>query len=201
MVGRAMGVEQVMAEVLADRVFYDESGGGATLSGGEPLMQPAFCRAVLQACRAHGVHTALDTAGYAAEDDLLAAACLADLVLYDLKLMDDRAHREHTGASNEPILRNLRALGRVHQNIWIRVPLVPGVNDSPEELQAIGRFVAAIPGVQRVSVLPYHKLGTHKAAGLQNVPPSPEVAIPTADDVARAAERLRACGLFVYAGG
>jgi len=137
MIGRRMRVEQLVAEVLKDRIFFDESGGGVTFSGGEPLMQPEFLAQVLRACRAEQVHTALDTCGYAERDQLLELAGMCDLVLYDLKCLDDRRHQQQTGVSNQGILDNLEALAEQHANIWIRVPLIPGLNDQPEELEAM----------------------------------------------------------------
>jgi len=166
MVGRRMTTDEVLAEVLKDRLFYDDSGGGVTFSGGEPLMQPEFLLELLRACRAHGIHTAVDTSGYAPQEQLRAAAGLTDLFLYDLKTMDDARHLECTGVSNAAILDNLAALGRMHQNIWIRIPIVPGFNDDAEQLDAAARFVASIPAVRQVSLLPYHPTGNHKVRWL-----------------------------------
>jgi pyruvate formate lyase activating enzyme len=162
MVGRQMNVQEVMAEVLLDRVFYEESGGGATFSGGEPFMQPRFLRSLLEACRAEAIHTAVDTSGYTAKEDMLSAAPLVDLFLYDLKIMDDKRHRQWTGVSNAAILENLSVLGGVHRNIWIRMPLIPGFNDDPEQVEALARFVASVPGVRQVNLLPYHGTAAHK---------------------------------------
>jgi pyruvate formate lyase activating enzyme len=172
MVGRQMNVEEVMAEVLMDRVFYEESAGGVTFSGGEPFMQPRFLRSLLEACRAEGIHTAVDTSGYVAKEDLLSAAPLVDLFLYDLKIMDDRLHRQWTGVSNAVILENLSALGSVHSNIWIRMPLIPGSNDAGEQVEAVARFAASVPGVCQVNLLPYHATAAHKwkSLGMSNYP-------------------------------
>jgi pyruvate formate lyase activating enzyme len=162
MIGRRMSVAEAMAEAIRDRAFFDESGGGVTVSGGEPLAQPAFLKALLTACRHEGIHTAVDTCGFAPLGDLLAVAPLADLFLYDLKAMDSDRHRAHTGVPNERILSNLRALGPAHRNVWLRIPVVPGVNDEPEEMEAAARFAASIPGVRQVNLLPYHATGRHK---------------------------------------
>jgi pyruvate formate lyase activating enzyme len=166
LVGRRMTVDEVLAEVLKDRLFYDDSGGGVTFSGGEPLVQPEFLMGLLAACRARAIHTAVDTSGYAPQEQLLSAAGLTDLFLYDLKTMDDARHLECTGVSNAAILENLIALGRVHQNIWIRIPIIPGFNDDAEQLDAAARFVASIPAVRQVSLLPYHPTGIHKSRWL-----------------------------------
>jgi pyruvate formate lyase activating enzyme len=201
MVGRRMTVAEVVAEVLKDRVFYEESGGGVTISGGEPLMQPRFLVGLLASCRAQGIHTAVDTCGYAPPADLLAAAPLADLFLYDIKLMDDAGHRRYTGASNATVLDNLRALGRVHDRIWIRVPIIPGVNDDAENLEAAARLAASIAGVRQVNLLPYHEAGAYKSPRLGK-PYRLGVAAPAAPaSMDEAAARFRAAGLNVVIGG
>lgn len=201
MVGRRMTLPEVLSEILRDRIFFDDSGGGVTFSGGEPLLQAEFLCGLLKACRDQGIHTALDTCGYGPQEDLLAAAKAADLVLYDLKVMDDRRHQECTGVSNASILENLRALGRMHQNIWIRVPVIPGLNDDPESLEAIGRLAASVGGVRQVSLLPFHKTGLHKWTSLGQRRELPAVPPPGAESIARMAERLRAQGLVVQTGG
>jgi pyruvate formate lyase activating enzyme len=172
LVGRQMNVHEVMAEVLLDRIFYEESVGGVTFSGGEPFMQPRFLRSLLEACRAEGIHTAVDTSGYVSKEDLLAVAPLVDLFLYDLKIMDDKLHRQWTGVSNATILENLPALGNIHRNIWIRMPLIPGFNDDPEHVEAVARFAASMPGVRQVNLLPYHATAAHKwkSLGMSNKP-------------------------------
>jgi pyruvate formate lyase activating enzyme len=163
-VGRLVAPEALIVELLRDRVFFDESGGGVTFSGGEPLSQAAFVIECLSHLRAEGVHTALDTCGFAHLHDLADAAELADLVLFDLKMMDSVRHRTATGVPNERILDNLRSLSTIHSNIWIRVPVIPGVNDDAENLNATAEFVAGLAGVRRVDLLPYHATGEPKFA-------------------------------------
>ena len=199
--GRQMSVAEVLAEVRKDRVFYDESAGGATFSGGEPLLQLPFLQALLEACRAEGIHTAVDTSGYAPREALLAVAPLVDLFLYDLKSMDHQRHEQWTGASNAPILDNLIALGGVHANIWIRVPLVPGFNDAPGQMEAIARFVAPIPGVRQVNLLPYHGTAAHKWASLGRAIPADMAPSPGIHAVEEAADAFRVFGLNIQTGG
>ena len=201
MVGRRMNAAEVLAEVLKDRVFYEESGGGVTFSGGEPLQQPRFLMALLQACRDAGLHTAVDTCGFAPKEDLLAAAPLADLFLYDLKFMDENHHARYTGASNVSILDNLRALGGIHGNIWIRVPIIPGLNDSDRELEALARCAAAVPGVRQVNVLPYHGAGAYKAPRVGRAYRLQETAPPSPEYMEDVAARFRGHGLSVRIGG
>ena len=161
-IGRTMTAQEVMIEVLKDRVFFEESEGGLTISGGEPLTQPRFLVALLQAGRDAGVHTVLDTTGLGQTAHLLEAARLATLVLYDLKAFDSTRHQRLTGVPNAGILENLRQLSRTHRNIWIRLPLVPGFNDDPEDLARLADFVAGLRGIEIVSLLPFHRTGVHK---------------------------------------
>jgi len=201
MVGRRMNAAEVLAEVLKDRVFYEESGGGVTFSGGEPLRQPRFLRALLQACRDAGLHTAVDTCGFAPKEDLLAVAPLADLFLYDLKFMDESRHARYTGASNVSILDNLRALGDIHGHIWIRVPIIPGLNDGARELEALARCAASVPGVRQVNVLPYHGAGAYKAPRVGRAYRLQETAPPSPEYMEDVAARFRGHGLSVRIGG
>jgi pyruvate formate lyase activating enzyme len=201
MIGRRMTVDEVLAEVLKDRIFYEDSGGGATFSGGEPLYQPHFLRGLLEACRSRGIHTALDTSGYAPEADVLSVAPLVDLFLYDVKIIDDARHREYTGVSNRTIIENLKALGRVHQNIWIRMPVIPGFNDNAEQLEAAAQLAAAVPGVRQLSLLSYHRLGAHKWAVLGQTRELPTIAPPSAEAIQRIAGDLRKAGVNVQIGG
>jgi pyruvate formate lyase activating enzyme len=163
-VGERTDSATLVRTLLRDRIFFDESGGGVTVSGGEPLMQAAFVTEALRLLRSEGVHTALDTCGFGRWHDLHDAASHADLVLYDIKLMDEARHEAATGVSNAVILANLRALAAVHPAIWIRVPVIPGVNDDEANLDATAAFVRSLPGIQRVDLLPYHATGEAKFA-------------------------------------
>jgi pyruvate formate lyase activating enzyme len=200
MIGRTMTTRDLLAEVRKDRIFYDESGGGVTLSGGEPLMQPEFLQSVLRACRDDGIHTAIDTCGYAPQEQLLAAAALADLVLYDLKMMSDAGHVRFTGVSNTRILDNLVALGERHHRIWVRVPVIPGVNDSGEELERMARFAAGVPGVRRLCLLPYHELGSQKSRRLGRPYRMDGTAVPGPERLEAMAKLFREAGLEVTTG-
>jgi pyruvate formate lyase activating enzyme len=176
--GTRMGVDEVLAEALRDSVFYRESGGGVTFSGGEPLLQFPFLEELLRACREAGVHTAVDTCGFAPWDRLLAVAAQTDLFLFDLKSMNPERHYSATGVPNGPILENLKALAAVHGDIRIRIPVIPGFNDDPESLEALARMAASLPELPPVSLLPYNQLGFEKSARLgrpsrRAVPPPP----------------------------
>jgi pyruvate formate lyase activating enzyme len=195
-----MTTPEILTEIRKDRIFYDDSGGGVTLSGGEPLSQFEFVRSTLRACRDEGIHAALDTCGYAPQDQLLAAAELADLVLYDLKMMDDASHVRFTGVSNARILDNLVALGRGHHQIWIRLPVIPGVNDHAAELEGMARFAAGVPGVDRVCLLPYHELGMHKSQRLGRPYRMDGVVTPEPERLEEMACLFRRAGLKVMIG-
>jgi pyruvate formate lyase activating enzyme len=151
-----------MREVEKDLLFYEESGGGITLSGGEPLVQIGFCRALLQRCRSLGINTTLDTSGDVPEWTLLATAKFVDLFLYDIKSMDEACHRTYTLGSNTGILRNLKRLDQLGKRIWIRFPLIPGINDDLDHITRLGEFVATLPSVEAIHVLPYHCGGVAK---------------------------------------
>jgi len=165
-VGDERTVEEVMDEVLRDRLFFQESGGGVTFSGGEPLAQLPFLRGLLEAARTHGVHTAVDTCGFAPRDALLRLVPLVSLFLFDVKLPDDDRHQEATGLPSGPILDNLRHLVDAHPDVRIRVPIVPGHTDRPRDIAAIVALVAGLTRPCPVSLLPYHATGATKARRL-----------------------------------
>jgi pyruvate formate lyase activating enzyme len=189
--GRELTAAQVMAEIERDRPFYDESGGGATFSGGEPLLQPEFLLELLQTCRAGGIPTALDTCGYAPWGALDRVHPYVDLYLYDVKTLDDHKHRALTGVSNDLIVRNLRALGKRGARIILRVPVIPGVNDGAGELRAIGALVATMPSVVRVELLPYHRIGVEKYGRIAREYSLPELRPPSQEQMAALAQILQ----------
>ena len=199
--GREVSVAHILAEVTRDRIFYGESGGGVTFSGGEPLAQPEFLIACLEACRAVGFHVALDTSGFAPKEALLAAAALSDLVLYDLKLMDSEAHESHTGAPAELILENLRALAALHGAIWLRIPVIPGVNDTEANMAPAAALASGLSGIRRVCLLPYHRMGSEKALRLGRPDPFRSAAEPDSKTLARLATPFERAGLSVSIGG
>ncbi len=201
MVGRAMTVDDALGEILKDRIFYDDSGGGATMSGGEPIMQPQFCRELLAACRSEGIHTAVDTCGAVPREDLVSVAPLTDLFLYDIKVIDEQTHREHTGATNKAILDNLRELGRVHDNIWVRIPVVPGLNDTVQDMREIAHFAASTDGVRQINLLPYHEMGSGKTQRLGSLRPPVSAPAPSGEAMEALAEAVRDFGLNVIIGG
>jgi len=188
--GRRMTVAEVIAEVLKDRPFYENSGGGMTLSGGEPLFQPEFAIALLRAAKAEGLHNCLDTCGYVPWEVLEAATAYCDLVLYDLKTVDPRLHRTWTGRNNQRILENLRALTSDGVPVQLRMPLVPGFNDRPEDMAAAARFIMELAHPPPLEILPYHRLGEgkHEALGVTggfHAEPPPREQVEALAEVAR----------------
>ncbi len=159
--GKWVTAEEVMDEILRDKVFYDNSGGGVTLSGGEPLMQADFCLQLLRRCKEEGLNTALDTCGYAPEQTLMNVLAFTDLVLYDMKCLDTAKHRNATGRSNELILKNAKIIAQ-SKEMHFRIPLVPGFNDSEEEIRDIAMYVRKELGRFNINLHAYNTLGEGK---------------------------------------
>jgi pyruvate formate lyase activating enzyme len=166
MAGREISVKDVIEEVEKDRIFYEQSGGGATLSGGEPLGQPEFCGKILTALNKKNIPAALDTSGLAPWEVLATNAGKADIVLYDLKIIDASKHKKYTGVSNALILDNLKKLSGAHENIVIRIPLAAGVNDDDENIRSTIDFLKPLETINKVSLLKYHKGGVEKYKNL-----------------------------------
>lgn len=200
-IGEKVTSSALAASLLRDRIFFDESGGGVTFSGGEPLLQTPFVVEVLKRLKAEGIHTALDTCGFARWEDLQEAAALADLVLYDIKLMDEARHQAATGVPNAPILRNLNTLSTVHPCIWIRIPVIPGVNDDAANLEATAAFLAPLGGIRQVDLLPYHPTGEAKFARVGKAYTLHGTQPPASDHMESLARLFRDRGLHTTIGG
>jgi len=157
-----MSVDEVVEEVLRDRQVYERSGGGMTVSGGEPLGQYALTLVLLKAAKSSMIHTALDTSGFCAWNRLQSLLPFTDLVLYDIKHMDTTRHVELTGVPNERILDNLKLLDKTGIPLWIRIPLIPGQNDDEANYHAIGALLSSLHNIQRVEILRYHRLAESK---------------------------------------
>jgi pyruvate formate lyase activating enzyme len=200
-VGRTMTVAEVMAEIRKDIPFYDESGGGVTFSGGEPLMQPAFLIGLLDACGELELHRAVDTCGHAGKATLLEVADRTDLFLYDLKHMDPQVHEKYTGVSNERILENLKALSCRDVRIRIRYPLIPGVNDDRRNLEAMGSFLQRLHRVLDIDILPYHDVAGTKYQRFGYTYRMGSVPVPDPAHFEEVAQLLSSYGLCVTIGG
>ena len=201
LIGQTMSVDEVVAEITKDNVFYDESRGGITISGGEPLMQPDFLMALLDACGKLELHRTVDTSGHADTQTLLEAATRTDLFLYDLKHMDPEKHARFTGVTNELILTNLELLSRQGAEIVIRFPVIPGFNSDPENIDQTGAFVASLPGVRRMNILPYHCAATAKYKNLGLKIKTSDIEPSSHEFLESVARRLETYKLTVKIGG
>jgi pyruvate formate lyase activating enzyme len=202
LMGRSQTAQEVFEELAADEIFYQRSGGGATLSGGEPLAQPEFATAVFRLCREASIHTALDTCGHAPWETMRQVLEYVDLVLYDLKHMDPERHKKYTGVSNELILEGARRIRQLGVPMLARIPLIPGFNDDAQNLLATAQFIATEMGDSiPVHLLPYHRLGETKHERMEQ-PGKAIAAQPPSDEQM---EEMRAVfeslGLEVHLGG
>ena len=160
--GKTVTVEAVLADYAKYAPYYAASGGGITVSGGEPLLQPEFVAALFAACREQGIHTTLDTAGFAAADSLASVLAYADTVLFGLKAVSSVSHRRLTGRDNSEILANLRLVAGSASELVVRYIVVPGINNSPEELEALAILLNGLPQPVKVELLAYHLMGKAK---------------------------------------
>ena len=200
-IGRQVTVAEVVGEIEKDRIFYDTSGGGATFSGGEPLSQPDFLHALLQACREREIHTAVDTSGCAPAETLGALLNLVDLWLFDLKILDDMAHKRYTGVSNRAIIENLRRIAAGGGNVVLRFALVPGITDDGDNLEGLVRLAQSLEALTRVDLLPYHAAAAGKYRRLGKENRLRGLRPPSAQRVAAVQNFLSSRGLQVQVGG
>ena len=198
-----MTVAQVVAEIERDGAYHAESGGGVTFSGGEPIANgnAAFLLACLDECGRRGIHGVVDTCGHVSTETLLAVAERSDLILYDLKVMDDAKHRLTVGVGNERIHENLKILAAGGHEVWIRVPVIPGLTDDEENLTAVAEFAAGLARPCPVHLLPFHALGGEKYRRLGMDYQLAGLAPPDPTRVNEQAGLLRAFGLDVHIGG
>ncbi|MFI5022377.1 MAG: glycyl-radical enzyme activating protein [Alphaproteobacteria bacterium] len=182
-IGSYMTLAQVRCEIRKDLAFYRRSHGGVTLSGGEVLSQHAFAAAVLAQCRHDGINTAIETCGHSSWRNLAAVARNADTVYYDLKIADRNDHQEFCGTDNRLIFENARRLAREAMDVVFRIPIIPGITDSEENVRAIARFVKAEAGARPLELLPYHALGSGKYAWLDRVNRLGSARPPTAEEI------------------
>jgi pyruvate formate lyase activating enzyme len=187
-----------LKEIEKDQPFYDNSGGGVTFSGGEPLVQWEFVLAMLKRCKERNLHTALDTTGNISWDILKSVLDYVDLVLYDLKHLDPEVHKEKTGIDNRLSLENMERLNR-KARYWIRIPVIPGFNDSNEHKDKLGEFAAHLEA-EKISLLPYHKWGEQKYERMGRAYSFKGVSALQDEEVEKFKQRLEAYGLEVLIG-
>lgn len=202
MSGRFETIPDLLKVIEAERPFFDQSNGGVTFSGGEPLLYPRFLKEILDACGTLNIHRTVDTSGQAKTKTLLEIARRTDLFLYDLKLMDSRLHKEWTGVGNKRILQNLEALAKTGADIQVRIPLIGGVNSDEKNIEATAVFVAALPGpAKSISLLPYHDIARGKSAKLgKEYTPGP-MFTPDETELARVIRQFADHGLSATVGG
>ena len=195
--GKEATVSEVVAEISGDRVFYRKSHGGVTISGGEPFHQYDFLQSLLHVLHSKYIHTAIETTGSVEWEKMEQVLPDLDLILYDLKATDSNLHREYTGMDNALVLENLRNLDGFSTPVWLRLPVIPGLNDDAENMKKIGKIASNSRNVKRICLLPYHQLGIHKyhrlgmSYQLRGVePPSPEMLTRLASLLKRQAPEL-----------
>ena len=164
--GKEYTVDEVVREILKDKAFYEASGGGVTFSGGECMLQIDFLEDLLKECQKNGIHTAVDTAGYVPFEQFEQILPYTELILYDIKCFDSEKHKQYTGVGNELILENLKRLLATDKSVWIRIPIIPTVNDTEEEIRSIRSFLLSCGTPEKVELLPYHAMGEHKYAAI-----------------------------------
>lgn len=198
--GRRVTAADLVREIERDRIFFEESGGGVTFSGGEPMSQPDFLSDALDLCRKKEIPTAVDTCGFAAPEVMEKIAPKTDLFLYDLKHMDEEKHLACTGESNRLALENLRRLAAQGCRTIVRIPIVPGVNDGEENIRATAEFLRSLGTIREISLLPYHQMGREKYGGLEKRAGGEAFAPPSTESLRRIKHDLESCGFRVSLG-
>jgi len=202
MSGRYYSIEELLEVVEKERPFFDQSGGGVTFSGGEPLLYPDFLIEILEACGRQNIHRAVDTSGFVKEETLLRVARHTDLFLYDLKMVDAEKHKYYTGVDNRLILDNLKALAEFGSEIQVRIPLIGGVNDGDDSVAAMAACVAGLPGEKRaVSLLPFHDVARGKDQKLGHERDLVTLSEPSADTLQGVTAVFAEYGLVATVGG
>lgn len=202
MSGKSMTVNEIMDIIEKERIFFDQSGGGVTFSGGEPLVHTKILTELLDECGKRGIHRAVDTAGNVNTETLLEVARRTDLFLYDLKMMDSALHKKWIGAGNEKILHNLKSLSKANSNIIIRIPLIGGVNDTTENIELTAKFIAELEGDKKeVHLLPYHKIAQNKYSKLGKADHFEHLKEPDKQSLTRAIAKFKEFGITASIGG
>ena len=199
--GRDVTVQEVLSEVLQDRPYYNRSGGGVTLSGGESLLQPDFAVALLKACKDNGINTAIETTGFANADVIEKFLPYLDTVLMDIKHINSAKHKEFTTQPNERILENAKIIAEKANRLIIRVPVIPTFNDTIAEIAEIAAFAASLPNVNEIHLLPYHSMGRDKYTGLGREYGMGDIKSPTNELMEVLKQTAEQFGLKAYIGG
>ncbi len=184
-IGRHITIDELMSDIEKDRIYYEESDGGVTFSGGEPMMQIDFLEKAVKRCKETDLHTAIDTSGYVPYSFFERVIPYTDLFLFDIKHVDDKRHKAFTGVDNSIILDNIKKLAECGSEIWIRIPAVPDYNATEENLEALSNFISDInaESITRIYLLPYHKLSSHKYDNLNMADKLVNIQEPTANQM------------------
>lgn len=200
--GKEVTVEALLNEILRDRLFFEESGGGVTFSGGEPLLQFRDLVRLLEALGDHGIHRAVDTSGHAPWEHLETVADLSDLVLFDLKMMDAAMHKKYTGVDNTLILENADRMLDKGYNMIFRIPVIPGINDTGKEVDRFLQFLHDRKGAfTELHLLPFHRIGSHKYRRLEREYSFSDLEEPSDDSMQQLKLKFRSVGVEVTIGG
>jgi pyruvate formate lyase activating enzyme len=200
-IGREVSVDEIMTEIKKDIVYYDESGGGVTFSGGEPMMQPEFLKTLLTECRKNEINTCVDTSGYAEFDNFENILDLTDSFNYDLKLMNEDLHIRYTGVSNKKIHENLQKISEKGKAIYIRIPIVPGITDTEKNIAETIKFLSSLKSIQEIDLLPYNRLASNKYHKLREPDFHNKTSPPSNERMEELKSRFEAAGFSVKIGG
>ncbi len=200
--GEEKNADELIREIEKDRIFYDESDGGVTFSGGEPLNQGEFLLDLLKRCKEKRIHTAVDTSGFASKETLEKIIPYTDLFLYDLKVMDDEKHRSYVGVSNDIILKNLKLLLNCGARVFLRIPIVPTVNDGEKDIEEFIEFIKELKCIEQINLLPYHNISEEKYTRLNKNYEMKAIEEPTLEHMEHIKEKFyNETGIKVKIGG
>ncbi len=200
LIGKKITLGEAMKEIEKDMVFYEESGGGVTFSGGEPLLQIDLLDSLLKASKQKGIQTAVDTSGYGPWENFERIMDKVDLFLFDIKHMDDKKHKKYTGVSNESILKNLRKLAQNGNKIWIRIPIIPGINDDDLNIKMTSDYISSL-NIEDVFILPYHSIAMDKYRRLNMEYRISNIQEPMDDEMKIIGQKFKDNGINVKIGG
>jgi len=200
-IGKKMSVDEVISEVIKDKSFYARSNGGVTLSGGEVLLQWGFAKEILKECKELSIHTTIETSGYGKWEYFNQVLEYTDLVLYDLKHMDSAEHKKLTGVDNRLILENALKASKRAREMIIRMPLIPGINTSKDNIANLVKFVSTLKKVTEIDILPYHKLGVSKYNQIGQTYKLPNINPPTEQEINEIVKIIQGHGFLVKVGG
>lgn len=200
LIGKEITVKDLMKEIIKDEAFYDESNGGVTFSGGEPLLHADYLNNVLKSCKSKGIHTTIDTSGFAAWEQFEKIVDNVDLFLFDIKHMNNEKHMEYMGVGNEVILENLKKLSERGSNIYIRMPIIAGVNDDDENIDKAVDFISKL-NIIHVNLLPYHKMGMDKYRRLNMAYKLSGLEMPSDEVMSKIADKFKKAGIKIKIGG